>query len=173
MTKRAVRGSRTGRPIMALLDLLGRRWTLRIVWELREGPLTSRALRTACDEASPTVVQARLTELREAGLIELVQGDGYRLTELGKDLRVRTNLASLIGIFNRINCTTFGPHQHCAQISGEMRQARPTDGCEKARTNKRVEIVEDAGVLLFAEKNFLAQTKDFRDLVGESREMAG
>jgi len=87
MKKRAVRGSRTGRPIMALLDLLGRRWTLRIVWELREGPLTSRALRSACDEASPTVVQARLTELREAGLIELVQGDGYRLTELGKDLR--------------------------------------------------------------------------------------
>ena len=87
MKKRAVRGSRTGRPIMALLDLLGRRWSLRIVWELREGPLTSRALRTACDEASPTVVQARLTELREAGLIELAQGDGYGLTELGKDLR--------------------------------------------------------------------------------------
>ena len=87
MKKRAVRGSRTGRPIMALLDLLGRRWTLRIMWELREGPLTSRALRTACDEASPTVVQARLTELREAGLVELVPGDGYRLTELGKELR--------------------------------------------------------------------------------------
>ena len=87
MKKRAVRGSRTGRPIMALLDLLGRRWTLRIVWELRDGPLTSRALRSACDEASPTVVQARLTELREAGLIELVQGDGYSLTALGKELR--------------------------------------------------------------------------------------
>ena len=87
MKKRAVRGSRTGRPIMALLDLLGRRWSLRIVWELREGPLTSRALRSACDEASPTVMQARLTELREAGLIELVQGDGYGLTELGRELR--------------------------------------------------------------------------------------
>jgi DNA-binding HxlR family transcriptional regulator len=86
MKKRAVRGSRTGRPIMALLDLLGRRWTLRILWELREGPLTSRALRTACDEASPTVVQTRLTELREAGLIELVAGDGYRLTELANEL---------------------------------------------------------------------------------------
>lgn len=84
--KRAVRGSRTGRPIMALLDLLGRRWTLRIVWELRDGPLTSRALRTACDEASPTVVQARLSELREAGLVELLAGDGYRLTELGREL---------------------------------------------------------------------------------------
>ena len=48
MKKTAVRGSRTGRPIMALLDLLGRRWTLRIIWELREDrALTSRALRTA------------------------------------------------------------------------------------------------------------------------------
>ena len=84
--KNAVRGSRTGRPVMALLDLLGRRWTLRIVWELRDGPLTSRALRIACDDASPTVMQARLTELREAGLVELLAGDGYRLTALGREL---------------------------------------------------------------------------------------
>src|SRR5215211_334501 len=87
MTKRSVRGSRSGRPIMALLDLLGRRWTLRIIWELREDrALTSRALRTACDEASPTIIQARLTELREAGLVELVPGDGYRLPVMGKEL---------------------------------------------------------------------------------------
>ena len=84
--KTAVRGSRTGRPIMALLDLLGRRWTLRIIWELRDGPLTSRALRTACDDASPTVMQARLSELREAALVELPAGDGYCLTPLGREL---------------------------------------------------------------------------------------
>lgn len=84
--KHSIRGSRTGRPIMALLDLLGRRWTLRIVWELREATLTSRALRTACDEASPTILQTRLTELREAGFVELIAGDGYRLTGLGKEL---------------------------------------------------------------------------------------
>lgn len=81
-----VRGSRTGRPIMALLDLLGRRWALRILWELRSTPLTSRALRTACDEASPTVLQARLTELREAGFVELGDGGGYGLTQLGREL---------------------------------------------------------------------------------------
>jgi DNA-binding HxlR family transcriptional regulator len=87
MQKRAVRGSRSGRPIMALLDLLGRRWALRIIWELREERrLTSRALRTACDEASPTILQTRLSELREAGLVGLEPGDGYRLTTLGKDL---------------------------------------------------------------------------------------
>jgi DNA-binding HxlR family transcriptional regulator len=84
-SKRAVRGSRTGRPVMALLDLLGRRWTLRILWELRESTLSSRALREACDDASPTVLQARLAELRQAGFVELVP-EGYRLTEIGKEL---------------------------------------------------------------------------------------
>src|SRR6478609_6707449 len=87
MKKSAVRGSRSGRPIMALLDLLGRRWSLRIIWELREDrALTSRGLRTACDEASPTIMQARLSELREAGFVELMPGDGYRLTALGREL---------------------------------------------------------------------------------------
>ena len=87
MTKRRVRGSRTGRPVMALLDLLGKRWTLRIVWELREDrALTSRALRTACDEASPTVLNERLQELREAGFVALGASGGYALTPLGKEL---------------------------------------------------------------------------------------
>ena len=83
---RSVRGSRTGRPIMVLLDLLGRRWSLRILWELRDAPLTSRALRTACGEASPTVLQARLNDLREAGLVELGEAGGYGLTALGREL---------------------------------------------------------------------------------------
>jgi DNA-binding HxlR family transcriptional regulator len=84
--QRRVRGSRTGRPIMALLDLLGRRWSLRILWELRDGALTSRALRTACDEASPTVLNERLKELREAGFVELSEAGGYGLTALGREL---------------------------------------------------------------------------------------
>ena len=85
-SKRAVRGSSSGRPIMALLDLLGRRWSLRILWELREATLTSRALREACDDASPMVLQARLAELRQAGFVELVPASGYRLTDTGKEL---------------------------------------------------------------------------------------
>jgi DNA-binding HxlR family transcriptional regulator len=86
LQKRPVRGSKTGRPIMVLLDLLGRRWSLRILWELRGEPLTSRGLRAACDEASPTVLQARLSELREAGLVELVPASGYGLTAMGREL---------------------------------------------------------------------------------------
>jgi DNA-binding HxlR family transcriptional regulator len=86
LKNRAVRGSRSGRPIMALLDLLGRRWSLRILWELREATLTSRALRQACDDASPTVLQARLSDLRQAGFVELLPASGYRLTEIGREL---------------------------------------------------------------------------------------
>ena len=70
---------------MALLDLMGRRWSLRILWELRDRALTSRALRTACDEASPSVLQARLSELREAGFVDLA-AEGYGLTPLGREL---------------------------------------------------------------------------------------
>jgi len=84
MVKR-VRGSRTGRPIMALLDLLGRRWVLRIVWELREEPRRFRELQDLIG-ASPTIVNSRLTELREAKLVELDADSGYRLTVLGKEL---------------------------------------------------------------------------------------
>jgi DNA-binding HxlR family transcriptional regulator len=84
--QRSVRGSRTGRPVMVLLDLLGRRWTLRILWELRSERLTSRALRAACDDASPTILQTRLTELRAAGFVELAPAEGYGLTPLGREL---------------------------------------------------------------------------------------
>ncbi len=73
-----VRGSATGRPIMALLDLLGRRMTLRILWELRDGPLNFRALQEAA-ATNPSVLNARLAELREARLVEHGP-DGYALT---------------------------------------------------------------------------------------------
>ena len=70
---------------MALLDLLGRRWALRVLWELREGVATFRVLRERCDGVSPTVLNERLRELRESGIVEL-GGDGFGLTEEGKAL---------------------------------------------------------------------------------------
>ncbi len=82
---KSVRGSRTGRPIMALLDLLGRRWVLRIVWELRERPRRFRELQDLIG-ASPTIVNSRLAELRTARLVELDEETGYRLTALGREL---------------------------------------------------------------------------------------
>jgi DNA-binding HxlR family transcriptional regulator len=80
----SVRGSKTGRPIMALLDLLGRRGALRIVWELREEARNFRALLEAAD-SNPSGLNTRLKELRAAGIVEL-GGDGYGLTAHGKAL---------------------------------------------------------------------------------------
>jgi DNA-binding HxlR family transcriptional regulator len=82
---RPVRASTTGRPIMALLDLLGRRWALRVIWELRDGPLLFRALQERCDGMSSSVLNQRLRELRAAGIVELVEG-GYGLTAEGRRL---------------------------------------------------------------------------------------
>jgi DNA-binding HxlR family transcriptional regulator len=81
-----VRGSTTGRPIMALLDLLGRRWALRVIWELREGPLQFRTLQERCAGMSSSVLNQRLRELRTAGIVELGEG-GYQLTAEGRGLR--------------------------------------------------------------------------------------
>ena len=85
MVSKRVRGSRTGRPIMRLLDLLGRRWTLRMVWELREQPKRFRELQDSIG-ASPTIINTRLADLRDAKLVELDPDSGYRLTALGEEL---------------------------------------------------------------------------------------
>jgi DNA-binding HxlR family transcriptional regulator len=82
-----VRGSTTGRPLMAALDLLGRRWTLRILWELREGAVGARALRQRCDSMSSSVLYERLGELRTAGLVARDERGEYELTILGRQLR--------------------------------------------------------------------------------------
>jgi DNA-binding HxlR family transcriptional regulator len=79
-----VRGSRSGRPIMVALDLLGRRAALRVLWELRgDEPLTFRALQEAA-ATNPALLNTRLKELREAGLVE--HDGGYRLSAEGRAL---------------------------------------------------------------------------------------
>lgn len=82
-----VRGSQTGRPIMATLDLLGRRWTLRVLWELAREPEapTFRELQERCGAMSSSVLANRLSELREAQIVTNADR-GYRLTDLGHSL---------------------------------------------------------------------------------------
>jgi DNA-binding HxlR family transcriptional regulator len=68
---------------MALLDLLGRRWALRVVWELRGAqPLSFRTLQERCGGISSSVLNQRLGELREAGVVKRATG-GYTLTDEG------------------------------------------------------------------------------------------
>jgi DNA-binding HxlR family transcriptional regulator len=71
---------------MAALDLLGRRWALRILWELRGEPVGARELRERCDRMSSSVLYQRLGELREAGLVEREPDERYVLTALGRSL---------------------------------------------------------------------------------------
>jgi DNA-binding HxlR family transcriptional regulator len=70
---------------MAALDLFGRRWLLRIIWELRDAPLGFRPLQQRCDGMSSSVLQQRLTELQESLLVERDLAGAYRLTPLGVD----------------------------------------------------------------------------------------
>jgi DNA-binding HxlR family transcriptional regulator len=79
------RPRKSRRPVMRVLDLLSRRWALRVLWELRDGARTFRALREACDDVSPSSLNQRLGELRGLGAVELGD-DGYALTPSGARL---------------------------------------------------------------------------------------
>jgi DNA-binding HxlR family transcriptional regulator len=75
--------------MLALLDLLGRRWALRILWELRQQPASFQALQLRCDSMSTSVLAQRLRELRDAQLVERDQAGDYALTESGSRLLAR------------------------------------------------------------------------------------
>ena len=70
----------------ALLDLLGRRWALRILWELRQQPATFQELQRRCDSMSTSVLSRRLSELKDAQLVAKDRAGGYALTESGSRL---------------------------------------------------------------------------------------
>lgn len=80
-----VRGSQTGKPIMALLDLIGRTWALGILWNLNTQGCTFRELQSRCEHISPTLLNKRLKELQGTLLVEKLP-EGYALTELGSEL---------------------------------------------------------------------------------------
>ena len=73
---------------MAALDLLGHRWLLRVVWELRDGPVGFRALSQRCDGVSTAVLRDRVCELAEAGIVDQNDERQYQLTKLGHELIV-------------------------------------------------------------------------------------
>ena len=71
---------------MVAFDLVGRRWTLRILWELRGGPLGFRLLQERCEKMSSSVLRDRLRELTHAGIVETDDGGRYWLSEQGRKL---------------------------------------------------------------------------------------
>ncbi len=81
-----IRETKTSAALALAVDHFGRRWALRVIWELRGEALNFRALRAACGDISPSVMQARLHQLRELGLVEQIPGLGYRHTAAGQQL---------------------------------------------------------------------------------------
>jgi DNA-binding HxlR family transcriptional regulator len=75
--------------MLVLLELLGRRWALRILWELRQQPASFQALQRRCDSMSTSVLSQRLAELRDAQLVEKDRDGSYTLTEQGARLLTR------------------------------------------------------------------------------------
>ena len=73
------------RAVESVLDLLGRRWALRLVWELRRSTLSFSELRDRTG-ISPSVLSARLGELVDAGVAERDGARRYRLSGRGREL---------------------------------------------------------------------------------------
>jgi DNA-binding HxlR family transcriptional regulator len=71
---------------MALLDLLGRRWTLRVMWELREPASSFREVQARCGGMSSSVLSQRLADLQEADIIAPRSEGGYELAPEGRVL---------------------------------------------------------------------------------------
>ncbi|WP_372502980.1 winged helix-turn-helix transcriptional regulator [Streptomyces rhizoryzae] len=69
----------------AALDLFGRRWSLRLLWELRADPLGFRPLQKRCDGMSSSVLRQRLTELLAARVVRQLPDARYTLTPLGQE----------------------------------------------------------------------------------------
>jgi DNA-binding HxlR family transcriptional regulator len=72
------------RPVLDVLDLLGRRWALRLAWELRRDTLTFSELRQRT-EVSPSVLSQRLRDLDSAGVVDRHNGR-YQLSGAGREL---------------------------------------------------------------------------------------
>jgi DNA-binding HxlR family transcriptional regulator len=86
MTLEVAKPASAPRPIMELIDLLGKKWVLRILWEMNTGPCTFRQLQDRCGGISPTVINGRMKDLMAANLVDKDSPSGYQLTDLGKEL---------------------------------------------------------------------------------------
>jgi DNA-binding HxlR family transcriptional regulator len=138
---------------MALLDLLGRRWALRVLWELRGGEsLTFRQLQARCAEVSSSVLNDRLRELRAAGIVTAQPGQGYSLTREGGQLL--NDLEPLDGWSKRwARRTTRAeakhasrPHRLCRGVGRDPGAPRATLDQEQLREQRTQQAVDEANV---------------------------
>lgn len=72
--------------MLRVLDVLGRRWALRVLWELQDGSLGFRELQARGGGISASVLSRRLAELVEAGVLEQDAGRRYAVSSEGRAL---------------------------------------------------------------------------------------
>lgn len=73
------------RPMASLMDQLGKRWSLRLVWELRRDVVSFSELRERTG-ISPSMLTTRLGELQSLGVVERDGARRYRLSGSGREL---------------------------------------------------------------------------------------
>ncbi|WP_198654629.1 MULTISPECIES: winged helix-turn-helix transcriptional regulator [Nocardia] len=73
-------------PVLAVMELLGQRWMMRVLWELEPAPLGFLELRRRMGQCSSSVLSVRLHNLQAAGLIVKTPGKVYELTAAGTEL---------------------------------------------------------------------------------------
>ena len=84
-------------PVELTLDVMGRKWQPRILWELRAGPRRFNSLMHAVTNVSHKVLTQQLRSLEHDRLISRRVVDGharsveYSLTEFGRTLRPSLN----------------------------------------------------------------------------------
>jgi DNA-binding HxlR family transcriptional regulator len=99
----------TDAPALELFDLLGRRWAMRVLWELRSDGLTYRDLAARIPDLSTSVLTHRLRDLRQAQLVEHQRGAGYHLTAQGQDLVAHLERLRQWALDSRFAFSSSGP----------------------------------------------------------------
>jgi DNA-binding HxlR family transcriptional regulator len=112
---------------LELFDVLGRRWSLRILWELRDEALSFRALRTCTGGMSSAVLTDRLRDLRAAGIVDHDPAlGGYLLTNLGNTVAIR-----VIELFKALNARPDWP------TAPEANDKCPWTGTDEPATERK------------------------------------
>ncbi|OBB41375.1 transcriptional regulator [Mycolicibacterium fortuitum] len=72
--------------MLSIMELLGQRWVLRVVWELEPGALGFLELRRRMGNCSSSMLSERLQQLAAAGLVVKNESGAWELTDAGAEL---------------------------------------------------------------------------------------
>jgi len=100
-------------------------------------------LQEACDDLSPTVVNARIGDLREAKLVELLPGEGYALTPLAKRWWWLPPLNEVGGEVARGRSMTALQGRG---VVGGQRQARASWACRRGHADRRTDLNDNSAM---------------------------